>query len=496
MPLENKINISSELSLKTIKVGDASKKYYTKEEADAKFINKEFLVNYYTKEETDQKEEYIYDYIDNGLSLKVNNSEVSIFAQDNTIVKRTTGGKVDIRVSDPQYNDEPASKNYVDNGLSTKADKTSLADYVPWSNVSQNASGLTVVQRKDDSSVDIRVPLTPAYDNEPSSKQYVDNHHDSTKADKSELTNYVPWTSVSYDAYGNSIVQRKEDSSVDIRVPLAPTYNNEPASKNYVDTGLAGKVNSSEVTVHAVANTIVKRKGDSKVDIRVPEPTYGDEPASKNYADTKLAKVTSSASHNRLYVINADGSQSTTELTSSSTPGYAVPYRRQDGNIMVPLTPGQNSDAASKGYVDDQIIASKVPTTSASAGDVLTLDSNKNPTWAAAADGGTKLYIHKIQYKRDDTGNTIYYANILSNLPGPFTYNTTFSQAGGKISNFYMVIPGGIINQTSRLIYYWQDSRYVSTIYQDLATGEITVFNSDANSKISTSGYIDTVTEL
>lgn len=435
MPLENKINISSELSLKTIKVGDASKKYYTKEEADAKFIDKEFLVNYYTKEEADQKEEYIYDYIDDGLSLKVNNSEVSIFAQDNTIVKRTTGGKVDIRVNDPQYNDEPASKNYVDNGLSTKADKTSLADYVPWSSVNQSA-------------------------------------------------------------YGNSIVQRKEDSSVDIRVPLAPTYNNEPASKNYVDTGLAGKVNSSEVTVHAVANTIVKRKGDSKVDIRVPEPTYGDEPASKNYADTKLAKVTSSSSHNRLYLINADGSQSTTELTSSSTPGYSVPFRRQDGNIMVPLTPGQNSDAASKGYVDEQIIASKTPTTSASAGDVLTLDSNKNPTWAAAAAGGVKLYVHQIKFKlpnNPDFSSNYIFTMILSDIKKSFNSATSFNN-GGTVKNIFITVPTyfNLAWTTFKILEYTQINGSAAFLAYDSVQDKIVYLDQQ-----SLSGeYSDTVVEL
>lgn len=156
-----------------------------------------------------------------------------------------------------------------------------LYNYVPWANVSQNAGGPTVVQRKDDSTVDVRIPLTPVYDNEPTSKKYVEDNL-ARKADSSELGNYVNWSNVSQQAFGSTIVQRKDDATVDIRVPVSPTYGNEPASKQYADT----KVPWDSVSYDAYGDTIVRRKSNSMVDIRVPlVPTYDDEPASKKYVD-------------------------------------------------------------------------------------------------------------------------------------------------------------------------------------------------------------------
>ena len=182
------------------------------------------------------------------------------------------------------------------------------------------------------------------------------------------LAGKVDTTEVQYSAAGggNKIVIRDGESYVDVRV-RDPQYGNEPASKTYVDNGLDDKADKSSlsnlvswdsVNQQAVSNTIVQRTQDGAVDIRVPfTPTYGNEPASKDYVDQaaakKLDKVTTTSTRNRLYMIAPDGTQTTTELSSSNVTGYSIPYRKQDGNIAVPEAPTQNNDAASKKYVDD-----------------------------------------------------------------------------------------------------------------------------------------------
>lgn len=91
----------------------------------------------------------------------------------------------------------------------------------------------------------------------------------------------------------------------------------------------------------------------------------------------KLDKVTSTQPNNktRLYTINADGSQGTTVLDENSTTALTIPLRTDNGNIKVPLTPVQNSDAVSKDYVDNY--SGKIDSVSLD-GTALTIDTNKN----------------------------------------------------------------------------------------------------------------------
>ena len=93
--------------------------------------------------------------------------------------------------------------------------------------------------------------------------------------------------------------------------------------------------------------------------------------------NNKLDKVTSTQPNNktRLYVINADGSQGTTILDENSTAALTIPLRTNNGNITVPLIPGQNSDAVSKEYVDTY--SGKIDSISLD-GTALTIDTNKN----------------------------------------------------------------------------------------------------------------------
>ena len=78
-------------------------------------------------------------------------------------------------------------------------------------------------------------------------------------------------------------------------------------------------------------------------------------------ADTKLDKDTSTTTYNQVYVKAAGGGQGTINVTKHVV-NDAIPQRQSDGNILVPETPAENADAASKKYVDDGL-ANRVPLT-------------------------------------------------------------------------------------------------------------------------------------
>lgn len=71
-------------------------------------------------------------------------------------------------------------------------------------------------------------------------------------------------------------------------------------------------------------------------------------------ADTKLDKYTNVTDYNQVYVKAANGSEGTINVTKQVI-ADAVVQRQSDGNIYVPITPVEISDAASKAYVDSKI---------------------------------------------------------------------------------------------------------------------------------------------
>lgn len=86
--------------------------------------------------------------------------------------------------------------------------------------------------------------------------------------------------------------------------------------------------------------------------------TAGGQVQSTWNADTKLDKDTSTTTYNQAYVKAANGGQGTINITKQVV-ADAIPQRQSDGNIYVPATPAENTDAASKKYVDD-LAATKV----------------------------------------------------------------------------------------------------------------------------------------
>ena len=74
--------------------------------------------------------------------------------------------------------------------------------------------------------------------------------------------------------------------------------------------------------------------------------------------DTKLDKVSTTVSdgRTRFYAIQPDGSQVTWYADTYDLTPYLLPLRTDSGDIIVPLTPGNDSCATSKKYVDDGFV--------------------------------------------------------------------------------------------------------------------------------------------
>lgn len=98
-------------------------------------------------------------------------------------------------------------------------------------------------------------------------------------------------------------------------------------------------------------NVIVARSG---LDVLVPDTPGRDNAAtSKKYVDNGfVSKVTTSGSYQRIYGISPQGEPYIFNV-GETTLGYSIAKRLSDGGLLVPQTPGGNSHAASKKYVDD-----------------------------------------------------------------------------------------------------------------------------------------------
>ena len=103
-------------------------------------------------------------------------------------------------------------------------------------------------------------------------------------------------------------------------------------------------------------NYIVQR--DSAGQVFVPEtPTRDAHAASKSYVDTQVAtKLDKTSSANKVYGTDSSGNQKTFDVDNTvGADGNIVRRASGTSQIMVPLTPTANGHASSKKYVDDSI---------------------------------------------------------------------------------------------------------------------------------------------
>ena len=80
----------------------------------------------------------------------------------------------------------------------------------------------------------------------------------------------------------------------------------------------------------------------------------GGEFVSEFNADSKLDKIVSTSTYDRAYIISTSGAQTTTSVSTSAVQNHIV-KRTTNGNIIVPSTPGTNTSAVCKSYVDSAV---------------------------------------------------------------------------------------------------------------------------------------------
>ncbi|MBR2554661.1 MAG: hypothetical protein IKE94_07375 [Aeriscardovia sp.] len=171
---------------------------------------------------------------------------------------------------------------------------------------------------------------------------------------------------VTASAVANAVVKRTAGAQVD--VPNTPTATTNATSKDYVDSNFLQKATGAstygqayvkaadgtqtryDISVSAKAYSIPYRDADGRV--RTKDPVNSEDAVNLSYAnDHYLAKVTSTSSYFQAYCKNTDGSQTMCNANVGVV-GGAIPLRRSNGNLAVPLIPTENGDAASKQYVD------------------------------------------------------------------------------------------------------------------------------------------------
>lgn len=165
--------------------------------------------------------------------------------------------------------------------------------------------------------------------------------------------------------------------------------NTQSASKQYVDTGLSGKLDKNTSTstyqriygidtagnqmlllasTDATINHVVKRTTNGNITVPTT-PNVDSSATSKQYVDQgltgKLDKNTSTGTYPRVYAVDQNGSQTTIEAAPYKTSSIVV--RNALGQIQVPSTPTDVVNATSKYYVDTQL-ATKQNTLTAGTG--------------------------------------------------------------------------------------------------------------------------------
>lgn len=305
---------------------------------------------------------------------------ISTTATANHIVKRTTGGNITVPTT-PNDSGSATSKSYVDAEVGKKANTShthGISD-VSGLQAALNTAGSSVhthVSADVDDSVYgdsttssnrlvktgtdgyLQAPITPTAASHSTSKFYVDaevgkkanTSHTHTIAQITDLT-------VSTGTTSGHVVQRI--TSGNITVPASPNANTSATSKSYVDTEVGKKADASHthtksnitdletISTGATGNHIVKRNTDGN--ITVPStPAATTSATSKTYVDSRVnTKADTSHTHSI--------SDITGITISSSANSQHVVQRISSGNITVPLTPGFDSSAVSKRYVDNAL---------------------------------------------------------------------------------------------------------------------------------------------
>lgn len=245
----------------------------------------------------------------------------------------------------------------------------------------------TAVVRNDFGGIEVND--VPSNDNEAINKKYADGRFvknqsqyankpaagvyafstdgDVTKDEVRRLTHIpVAWTVPQFD--GNGKLHSETVSAADA--------DDTVANKAYVDGRFVGKQTATDDVYYAYGyhkseqisyGTSVGIKPyylvsrDANGDVLVPDtPIANDAATSKSYVDTlgasKLDKKT--GVDGNYYMYGFYNSTQGTYLTSSAVTPNAIPFRTNNGDVLVPDTPSTDGAAASKKYVDNSAFPS------------------------------------------------------------------------------------------------------------------------------------------
>ena len=159
------------------------------------------------------------------------------------------------------------------------------------------------------------------------------------------------------------------DSNAQVCVPDTPTANEHATSKKWVDDHKLEKIEGATTYPQAYikgtdgtqtmfnvvndaydANSIARR--DSGGRIKAANPVSWNDVVIKDYVENNyLAKQTGTGSYVQAYVKGGDGAQGMVDI-SMNADNWTIARRNGSGQVNVPTTPTENSNAASKAYVD------------------------------------------------------------------------------------------------------------------------------------------------
>ena len=210
-------------------------------------------------------------------------------------------------------------------------------------------------------------------------------------------------------------------------------------------------------------------------------------------ADTKLDKRTNISGYSQAYVKAADGSQSSIDVSTGNV-ANAVVQRQGNGNITVPATPSNTTDAVSKQYADNSFVHTVRPAEkNLYYIPALSVDNNNNlQYWSIKATpdpSGEKIIIRSKQGRAQmqdpvedmDITNKRWVNSAISNKLDKDTSTTTYNQVYVKNAN------GGqaAINVTKQLV--------ADCVPQRKSDSNITVPETpEAATDAASKGYVDT----
>ena len=310
-------------------------------------------------------------------------------------------------------------------------------------------------------------------------------------------------TTLTYAVQGGSGILVIRADGGQIYVPTTPIFDNNATSKKYVDDLVASiKENAFilvDTTTYPTLDSFLASSGDEGYiylyPVNISDLTKGyyqyiwesngwldigttqidlSNYYTKSQVDTIAnGKVDKTSNASKLYGTNASGNQTTISFTSSNN-GSTIPLRNNDGNIGVALTPTDNTHATSKYYVDTGL-SGKVDKT-----------NSGNKVYGTDSSGNQKTF--DVDNTVGADGNIVRRASVTSQIMVPLTPTANGNASSKKyvddsiasaISNVYKIKGSKTVAELNALT-----GQQVGDVYNlldsgTLDDGNIQVFTGD-----------------